>query len=73
MSMTDQDKVFSGIRSAIKILLRAQAREHQIESDRIDAIRRISQRDGWQPGSASLSRDPLESKIESIVEQLQGL
>ena len=71
--MTDQDKVFSGIRSAIKILLRTQALEHQIESERIDTIRKTSEREGWQPGSASLSRDPLERKIKSIIEQLQDL
>jgi hypothetical protein len=69
--MTDQDEVFKDIRSAIKILLRAQALEHQIESERIDTVRRVSRREGWQPGEASLSRDPLESKIEKIVEQLQ--
>ena len=37
-TVTDQEKVFGGIRSAINILLRAQALEHQIESERIDTI-----------------------------------
>jgi len=72
--MSEQAAVFRLIKSAIKNLEQARAKEYQIESDRIAGERLASRHfPGYMPSDAAFEHDPLGGKIEGIVEQLKEL
>ena len=71
--MTQQDKVFRDIRSAISILTRARDKEYAIETKRIQLARerQCTNDIGFEEGD--LYRDPLGTKLSDVIDKLDNL